>query len=57
MRPRLVDIEGENYEVARRYMIRLERGDFEDPARLEKLASVVKMTPEQFTQRFAYVVR
>jgi 6-phosphofructokinase 1 len=57
MRPRLVDIEGETYEVARRYMIRLERGDFEDQARLEKLASIVKMTPEQFTDRFQYVVR
>ncbi len=57
MRPRLVDIAGENYEVARRYMIRLEKGDFEDATRLEKLASVVKMTPAQFTERFAYVVR
>jgi 6-phosphofructokinase len=57
MRPRLVDMAGENYEVARRYMIRLEKSDFEDPARLEKLAAVVKMTPAQFTERFAYVVR
>jgi len=31
MRPRLVDVAGENYEVARRYMIRLERSDFDDP--------------------------
>lgn len=57
MRPRLVDTHGENYEVARRYMIRLEKGDFEDPARLEKLAAVVKMAPAQFTERFGYVVR
>src|SRR5262249_32291060 len=28
-RPRLVDMAGENYEVARRYMIRLERSDFD----------------------------
>ena len=28
-------------------MIRLDRSDFEDPARLEKLGAVVKMTPEQ----------
>ena len=57
MRPRLVDMAGENYEVARRYMIRLEKSDFEESARLEKLAAVVKIPPEQFAERFAYVVR
>jgi ATP-dependent phosphofructokinase / diphosphate-dependent phosphofructokinase len=57
MRPRLVAIEGETYEVARRYMIRLERHDFEDAAKLEKLAATVKMTPAQFTERFGYVVQ
>jgi 6-phosphofructokinase len=57
MRPRLVEIAGETYEVARRYMIRLEHGDFEDPTRLEKLAATVKMTPEKFAERFAYVVK
>ncbi|MBA4064671.1 MAG: 6-phosphofructokinase [Isosphaera sp.] len=56
MRPRLVDVAGETYEVARRYMIRLEKGDFDDPARLEKLAAVVKLTPAQFAERFGYVV-
>lgn len=57
MRPRLVDVAGETYEVARRYMIRLEKSDFDDPSRLEKLAAVVKMTPAQFRERFEYVVR
>lgn len=57
MRPRLVDMAGENYEVARRYMIRLEKSDFEDPHRLEKLAAVVKIKPAQFAERFAYVVK
>jgi ATP-dependent phosphofructokinase / diphosphate-dependent phosphofructokinase len=56
MRPRLVDIAGENYEVARRYMIRLEKTDFDDAAKLEKLAAVVKLTPAQFTDRFSYLV-
>ena len=56
MRPRLVDVGGETFEVARRYMIRLEKSDFEDSARLEKLAAVVKMTPEKFKERFWYVV-
>ncbi len=57
MRPRLVDVAGETFEVARRYMIRLEKSDFEDAARLEKLAGVVKMTPAQFTDRFSYLCK
>ena len=57
MRTRLVDISGETYEVARRYMIRLEQSDFDDPARLERLAGVVKLTPAQFRERFEYIVR
>ncbi|HEV3384086.1 MAG TPA: diphosphate--fructose-6-phosphate 1-phosphotransferase [Gemmata sp.] len=56
MRPRLVDVAGETYEVARRYMIRLEKNDFEDAAILAKLAGVVKMTPAQFKERFGYLV-
>jgi 6-phosphofructokinase 1 len=56
MRPRLVDVTSETYECARRYMIRLERGDFEDAARLEKLATAVKMKPDQFRKRFEYLV-
>lgn len=57
MRPRLVDVDSETYECARRYMIRLEKGDFEDPAKLAKLAAVVKMAPEQFAQRFGYLAQ
>lgn len=56
MRPRLVDIHSETYQVARRYMIRLEKSDFDDPARLERLAAIVKMTPDQFQERFGYLV-
>ena len=57
MRPRMVDIAGETYECARRYMIRLERSDFDDPGGWPKLAAVVKMTPDQFRERFEYLVR
>lgn len=57
MRPRLVDVAGETYEVARRYMIRLERSDFEDAAKLEKLAAVVKIPADAFRERFEYVVK
>ena len=57
MRTRLVDITGENYEVARRYMIRLEQSDFDDPARLERLATVVKLAPACFRAKFEYLVK
>lgn len=57
MRPRLVDVDSETFECARRYMIRLEPADFDDAARLKKLADVVKLTPDQFRERFGYVVK
>lgn len=57
MRPRLVDVASETYECARRYMIRLEKGDFTDPARLKALADVVKLEPGQFADRFGYVAQ
>jgi 6-phosphofructokinase 1 len=56
MQPRKVDVEGEAYECARRYMIRLDRRDFEEPTRLARLAETVNMSPEQFRQRFGYLV-
>ncbi len=57
MRPRLVDVTSENYECARRYMIRLEPTDFTDATKLKKLADVVKLTPEQFREKFEYLVK
>ncbi|MCX7725193.1 MAG: diphosphate--fructose-6-phosphate 1-phosphotransferase [Thermodesulfovibrio sp.] len=51
---RKVDITSENYEVGRKYMIRLEPEDFEGE-RLKILASVVNMTEEEFKKRFFYV--
>jgi ATP-dependent phosphofructokinase / diphosphate-dependent phosphofructokinase len=55
MRPRKVNVEGETYEVARRYMIRLEAQDFEEPQRLATLAGVANLSAEQFRQRFGYL--
>ena len=57
MRPRLVDISSETFECAVRYMKRLEKTDFTNPASLAKLAAAVQMTPEQFRARFEYVVK
>jgi 6-phosphofructokinase len=56
MRVRRVNVDGETYECARRYMIRLERSDFEDSKRLARLASTVSMKPEEFRARFGRVV-
>jgi 6-phosphofructokinase 1 len=57
MKVRKVDVDGEGYECARRYMIRLEGGDFKDPAKLAPIAAAAGMTPEEFRARFEYLVR
>lgn len=57
MQNRPVDIKGEGYQCARRYMIRLDRRDIDDPKQLESLAKTVKMTPEQFRERFGYLIK
>jgi 6-phosphofructokinase 1 len=55
MLPRKVDVEGEAYECARRYMIRLERRDFDEPARLARLAASSGMDADTFRKRFGYL--
>ena len=52
---RKVDIASETYEVGRKYMIRLEKEDFEGE-NLERLAKTVNLTPEEFKKRFGYIV-
>lgn len=54
MRPRRVDIGSETYECARRYMIRLERSDFDEP-QASKLAAVVNLSAADFRKRFGYL--
>jgi 6-phosphofructokinase len=55
MQPRKVDIKGEAYECARGYMIRLEKYDFEEP-HLSRLANTAGMSPDEFKERFGYLV-
>lgn len=55
MQNRKVNVDGEAYECACAYMIRLERSDFEDSKKLARLAAVVSQTPEQFRARFGYL--
>ena len=55
-RIRLVDIASARYLIARRYMIRLRRDDFDQPEQLAKLARVVALSPEEFRRQFSYLV-
>ena len=52
MQVRRVNVQGESYECACHYMIRLEKTDFENAHQLEKLARTASMTPHQFRERF-----
>jgi 6-phosphofructokinase 1 len=56
-RVRLVDTSSEQYQIARRYMVRLRHEDLDDPQLLAGLASVVGQTPEQFRAQFEYVAQ
>ena len=56
MQVRLVDLASTRYAIARRYMIRLRRDDFEDAHRLQTLANAANLDPADFRKRFEYVV-
>ncbi len=56
-RVRLVDTSSEQYQIARRYMVRLRHEDLDDPKILAWLAAVVAQTPEQFRAQFEYVAQ
>lgn len=49
---RQVDLTSYSYNVARAYMIRLEKQDFESPTMLNALASEAQMTPHEFRAKF-----
>jgi ATP-dependent phosphofructokinase / diphosphate-dependent phosphofructokinase len=55
MPTRIVNVDGEGYECSRKYMRRLEADDFDDPAKLGRLAATVKLSPDAFRQRFGYL--
>ena len=56
-RVRLVNIHTTRYAIARRYMIRLRRDDFEDPHELARFAAVAHLTLDQFREQFEYLVQ
>jgi ATP-dependent phosphofructokinase / diphosphate-dependent phosphofructokinase len=55
-RIRLVDIHSTRYAIARRYMIRLRRNDFEDTHELAKFAATVGVSIDEFRKQFEYLV-
>ena len=56
-RVRLVDIRTTRYAIARRYMIRLRRDDFNDPHELAKFATTAHLSPQAFRDQFEYLVQ
>jgi len=55
-RVRLVDISSARYAIARRYMIRLRRDDFDDPYELAKFAATAGLSVQEFRKQFEYLV-
>jgi len=55
-RLRLVDVRSDRYAIARRYMIRLRRDDFDNPEMLANMAKTAGMSVEDFRQEFEYLV-
>jgi 6-phosphofructokinase 1 len=55
-RVRLVDIHSTRYAIARRYMIRLRRDDFDDPHELAKFAATVGLSLQEFRREFEYLI-
>jgi 6-phosphofructokinase 1 len=53
---RLVDVTSTRYAIARRYMIRLRRDDFEDPGELAKIAATAGLSIDEFRRQFGYLV-
>jgi 6-phosphofructokinase 1 len=56
-RVRMVDTQSDRYRIARSYMMRLRREDFDDTHQLARLAAIAGTTVEEFTERYAYLAR
>ena len=54
---RMVDPASESFYIARRYMLRLNQADFDDPHELAKLAATAGISIEKFVQNFEYLIQ
>ena len=57
VRIRLANVESSTYRVARKYMIRLNPGDLDDPEKLRPIAAAAGLTPEAFRNRYGYLAK
>ena len=55
-RVRMVDILSTRYAIARRYMIRLRRDDFEDPHELARFAATAGLSLDEFRAQFGHLI-
>lgn len=53
---RMVDPSSEVFHIARRYMLRLNQADFEDPHELAKFAATCGISLEEFRNQFYYII-
>lgn len=54
---RMVDPSSESFYIARRYMLRLNQADFEDPHELAKYAATCGISLEEFRKQFYYLIK
>jgi 6-phosphofructokinase 1 len=54
---RLVDVKSDSYNVARNYMVRLDKEDLEDRDFLKMLSGAAGMTEQEFAGRYGYLVK
>ena len=55
-RVRMVDPSSESFFIARKYMLRLNQTDFQDPHELAKLAATAHLSIKEFKKRFYYLI-
>jgi len=53
---REVDVNSDSYQVARKYMIRLEKTDFDEVKNVARLALIGNMTTEEFEDKYKYLI-
>ncbi len=55
-RVRMVDVASESYFIARHYMLRLSKIDFDDPHELAKFAATCGIPLDEFEKQFRYLI-
>ena len=56
-RVRLTDVHSTRYAIARRYMIRLRRDDFDDAEQMQRFADFSRLSIADFRKRYEYLVQ